>query len=92
MIAKCPNCNFIRLRRQRKTCPHCRARLGRPTVAELQDLGDHAMERARAARCLVESTNSEPDRRKLALAAFMSFFYGRHLTNYQAGQMLGLNT
>lgn len=87
MIAKCKNCNFVRITRMRRTCPHCTEKLTRPTVQELhelQSLGEHAMERSRAVRPLLEYNNSSAMR----LAAFMAIFHGRHLTEHQATQML----
>jgi hypothetical protein len=87
MIAKCPNCNFVRISQMRKTCPHCRSVLTRPAIDELRELSDSAMDRVRAAGALVEAYGGEY-RRELSLAAFMATVEGRHMTLHQAREML----
>lgn len=87
MIAKCKNCRFVRITRMRKTCPHCGATLTRPTVAELQSIGDEAMYKARFARCYLESNNKMHDR-PLILAGFMDAIHGQRITRHQAEEML----
>lgn len=85
MIAKCPKCRFVRIRGMRETCPHCRSRLSRPTVAELREFEDSVMEHTRAARCLVEASDSDET---LKLVAFMATVEGRNLTRAEAARML----
>lgn len=74
----------------RTTCPHCNSVLTRPTVAELREIGDTAMDRARAGRAWLESGAhpTSPEYRIQRLAAFMGFVENRPITHYEAEQML----
>ncbi len=87
MFAKCPNHNIIRIKGNRKTCPYCSSRLNKATMEELQFLGENAIDRARAVRCLVDTTRGD---KALNLAAFMAIFHGKHLAQSEAKEMLGI--
>lgn len=100
MIAKCESCGFIRISRQRATCPTlgCKRRLTRPSLAELNDIGESAMYRSRASRCLIESMGMDRESsgsheqqlrcKAFRLAAFMWAVHGRKLSNAEARRML----
>lgn len=85
MIAKCRICNLVHVRGMRKTCPHCRSPLTRPSLEELQELGEKAMDRLRAARAYIEARPNDPH---LRLAAFMAIFHGRNMNRFQVEQMM----
>lgn len=87
MIAKCENCGLIPIRGMRKMCPTCRERLTRPSVEELRELGEGAMDRARAAACLIRTSGRHD--REYELALFMWAIHGRKITRHQAQAMLG---
>ena len=86
MYAKCPNHNIIRIEKQRRTCPMCGYELTRASMKELKELGEMSMDRARAARCLIE--NQYGDRRKLASAGFMAIFHGTHYKDHEISKMM----
>lgn len=88
MIAKCSKCGLVRITRMRRTCPHCASRLARASGDELRTLADHAMERSRAARAMLSTAADDEHGRALRLAAFMSIFHGRNMTEGQAREAL----
>lgn len=90
MLAKCTaNCNLVRIKGMRLTCPHCRARLKRPTPDELENFGNMIITRARAARAAVQACDDNP---VLKLMGFMAVVEGRNISQREAEQMLGLDS
>lgn len=87
MIAKCPNHNLVRITGRRETCPFCKSKLSRPTVAELQEIGTSCMEKARASRAIIEAHNNDP---QMKMAAFMSIFEGTTLSRCDIKELMGV--
>ncbi len=72
----------------RKTCPECKSPLIKPSMDELQDLGNKSMERVVAARAYLDSRNHSPDYESLKLVAFMDIVEGKKISKGEAQRMI----